>query len=305
MKLSNHKKAILALIIANFIWGAASPIFKWSLTNIEPFTLAFFRFIIPALIIFPFAIKNLSVKKEHWINLLMLSFFATTLNISFFFLGLKTAPSINAPIIATAGPLFLLASCFFILKEKIKPKIILGTLIGFMGVILIILQPLLETGRDGAIMGNLFFIIATLSGVLHAVFAKKIMPHYKVVTITFWTFFIGSLTFTPLMIFESQTKDLLANLSVPGISGIIFGAIFSSLIAYYLYHFAIKNILAQEVGVFAYLDPIIAVIIAFPLLGEIPTPIYIIGSIFVFLGIFIAEGRIPYHPIYRLIKERK
>lgn len=235
----------------------------------------------------------------------MLSLAATTFNISFFFLGLKTAPSINAPIIATAGPLFLLLSCFFILKEKIKPKIILGTLIGFCGVILIILQPLLETGRDGAIVGNLFFIIATISGVLHAVFAKKIMPFYKVSTVTFWTFFIGTLTFFPLMIIESQTKGLLVNLSFEGISGIIFGAIFSSLIAYYLYHFAIKNILAQEVGVFAYLDPIIAVIIAAPLLGEFPTPIYILGSVFVFLGIFIAEGRLPYHPIHKLLKDDK
>ena len=35
---------ILALIITNVIWGAASPIFKLALTNIPPFTLAFIRF---------------------------------------------------------------------------------------------------------------------------------------------------------------------------------------------------------------------------------------------------------------------
>lgn len=34
----------VALVIANIIWGGASPIFKYALQNIPPFTLAFIRF---------------------------------------------------------------------------------------------------------------------------------------------------------------------------------------------------------------------------------------------------------------------
>ena len=33
--MSKAKLAIIALIVANLIWGAASPIFKWSLVSIE------------------------------------------------------------------------------------------------------------------------------------------------------------------------------------------------------------------------------------------------------------------------------
>ena len=43
--------AILALVIANIIWGAASPIFKYALTDIPPFTLAFIRFFYPWLLL--------------------------------------------------------------------------------------------------------------------------------------------------------------------------------------------------------------------------------------------------------------
>ncbi|MDO8551197.1 MAG: DMT family transporter [bacterium] len=302
LKLSRHQKAIIALVIANIIWGAASPIFKWSLDNIHPFTLAFFRFWLAALILLPFAWNNLKVEKKDWHTLIILSISGITFNISFFFLGLSLAPSINAPIIATSGPIFLLMGCWFYLKEKIKKKIIFGTLIGFLGVSLIILQPLLENGFDGEVLGNLFFVLATIGAVIHTVFARKIMPHYSAVTITFWSFFIGALTFAPFFSWETGKYGLLAGISYVGITGIVFGVVLCSVAAYYLFNLSIKMLQAQEVGVFAYLDPIVAIIIAIPLLGEIPTPLYILGSLFVLVGILTAEGRFS---VYRLLKKWK
>ncbi|MDP3955344.1 MAG: DMT family transporter [bacterium] len=298
-----HQKAIIALIIANIIWGAASPIFKWSLTNVEPFTLAFLRFAFAAILLYPLAKHSLYVAKKDWVKLLILSLAGITFNISFFFFGLKLAPSINAPIIATAGPIFLLICCLFFLKEKLRPKIAIGTAIGFLGVLFIILRPIFENGFNLAVLGNLFFVLATAGAVIHTVFLKKLAPRYHPLTIAFWSFFIGSVSFLPFFYFEVQKVGFLPNLELPGLFGILFGIFLCSALAYYLYDWAIKQLYAQEVGVFAYLDPIIAIIIAIPLLGEIPTPTYLLGALFVFAGIFIAQGRIPYHP-FGLFKSR-
>lgn len=294
---NNHQKAVLALILANFIWGAASPIFKWSLADIEPFTLAFLRFFPAALILFPFAIKKLKVQKEDWLKLVLISLAGITFNISFFFSGLKLAPSINAPIIATSAPLFLLIGCFCFLKEKLKTKILLGTLVGFVGVMIVILRPLVENGFETAIIGNLLFVLATISAVIHTILAKKIIPKYEPITITFWIFTLGALSFLPFLYLEVAKYGFLTDLALPGIIGIIFGVVFCSVLAYLLFHFALKNLWAQEVGIFTYLDPLVAILIAVPLLGEIPTPTYLLGGVLVFAGMFIAEGRIPYHPI--------
>lgn len=299
-KLNKRQQAILALIVANIIWGAASPIFKWSLSNIEPFTLAFLRFSLAALLLFPFAWGNLQVKREHWLKLVFLSLAGITFNISFFFLGLRLAPAINAPIIATGGPIFLLIGCFFILKEKLKFRIVFGTTLGFWGVLLVIFRPLFEEGFDLAVLGNFLFVIATLASVIHTIFVKKLVPDYKPITLTFWSFLIGAVTFLPLFVLEVKKTGFLTNLALPGIVGILFGVILCSAVAYLSFHWAIKYLWAQEVGVFAYLDPIIAIIIAIPLLGEFPTLAYLVGAALVFAGIFIAEGRIPYHPFHKL-----
>ena len=48
-----YMNPVIALIIANIIWGAAAPIFKLALTNIPPFTLGFIRFFFAGSILLP------------------------------------------------------------------------------------------------------------------------------------------------------------------------------------------------------------------------------------------------------------
>src|SRR3990167_8951115 len=118
---SNHfRTAVIALIIANIIWGAAPPIFKWALQDIGPYSLAFIRFFLATIIIIPFSYKHLRVKKEDIAEVFLIGFLGVTLNIAFFFLGLKYAPSINASIIGSAGPIFLILFAFLFLREKPK-----------------------------------------------------------------------------------------------------------------------------------------------------------------------------------------
>ncbi|OGG14643.1 hypothetical protein A2773_02550 [Candidatus Gottesmanbacteria bacterium RIFCSPHIGHO2_01_FULL_39_10] len=295
-----HNKAILALITANLIWGAASPIFKLSLENISPFLLAFIRFLGAALILLPFAFSKLNINKRDIPKLVLLSLFGITLNISFFFLGLKLSPSINAPIIASSGPVLLYIFSIFILKEKTHPKVLVGLLVSLLGVLIIVGQPIIENGFNVAIIGNLFFLLATVGTVGHAIVSKSILDRYEAVTITFWSFIIGSITFLPFAFIEIVNYNPLPALDYRGILGIIFGIFLSSALAYLLYEWGIKKIEAQEVGIFTYIDPVIAIMIAVPLLGEVVTTIFLLGSILIFLGIAIAEGRLHYHPIHKL-----
>ncbi len=300
MSKSTHQKAILALIIANIIWGAASPIFKLALQNFPPFSLAFLRFFGGMLILLPFVWQNLRVEKKDWLNLFFLSFFGISINITFFFLGLKQAPSINAPIIASSGPIFLYLFSIIFLREKPNLRVLLGLIVSLAGVIVIVSQPLFDEGFGGNFIGNMFFVLATLGAVGHAIFSKKIIPKYQPITITFWSFWIGMVTFIPFFLWEMVNSDPFSRLDYRGIVGIIYGIIFSSTLAYFLFEWGIKKIPAQESGLFTYIDPLVAIVIAIPLLRETITPVFILGSLLVFSGIIIAEGRINYHPLHKL-----
>lgn len=295
---------ILALIIANIIWGAAAPIFKFSLTNIPPFTLGFLRFFIPVLLFLPF-LRNFKIKSlssKDWLELILGSFFGITVNIAFFFLALQKTQSINAPIIASSGPVFLYILSIIFLKEKAKLKVFAGMMIALLGVLFIVLSPVLFDGKKiafGELEGNLFLVISMLGAVLHPLLYKNIVKKMDTMVITCLGFLIGSVSFLPMVVGELQTWNFMM-LDIRGIIGIIFGAFFSSFAAYSLYNYGLSKINAEEIGLFTYIDPVIAVLIAAPLLGEYPSLYFFIGALLVFGGIFFAEGRVHWHPVHKL-----
>lgn len=301
MTLSKRKLAILALITANIIWGASFPIYKWALSNVPPFTFIFLRFFLGALLILPFTFRNLRVAKEDIGKLMTYSLCGISVAISFLFLGLKLSPSINAPIIYSAGPILLILFSIFYLKERPKRKILFGTSISLIGVVIVVIRPILESGFNLVILGNLFFVMACIADATSIVMLEKIMKKYSPLTIIFWSFLIGSLPLLPLLALEQQTTPL-SGINTQGIIGIMYGVLFAAVAAHLCFAFGAKYIKTSEIGIFAYVDPIATALIAVPLLGEKITFYYLLGAIFVFLGIFIAEGRIHYHPIHLLSK---
>lgn len=303
MKFNNAQKAILALIIANTIWGAAAPIFKWSLENIQPFTLAFLRFGIAAFLLLPFLdFKALKIYKKDWWDVFLFSFSGITINISLFFLALQLTESINAPIIASSTPIFMILGGIFLLKEHPGSRKIYGGIIGLIGVLLIVLMPIIDKGFNGSVLGNVLLFISTLCSVHHGIALKKLSNTYKALPLLFWSFVIGTISFAPLVAWEVMQHGFLTDLTAKGLVGIYFGAFLSSAAAYYLFYFAMQHLLASEIGLFTYLDPVITILIAYPLLGEVPNSTFILGAILVFGGIYIAEGRLHYHPFHRLKK---
>ncbi len=301
MKLSKSYLAVLALITTNIIWGASPPIFKWSLEAVPPFTFIFLRFFIATVLLLPFTLHKLRVKKQDIWKILTLAFVGLTLHITSLFIGLTLAPSINASIIASGAPVFILLGSYFFLREKLKKVTVFGTVLSLLGILLIILRPVFETGLEGALVGNLLFLASTMTFVVYTILLKKFDLPYSPMTVIFWIFAIATVTFFPMYAWETQ----LAPLQIPlqGLFGILFGAILTSSVAYMLFAYAVKHVHASEVGIYLYLDPVVTVLIAVPLLGETITMTFLLGSLLVFAGIFIAERRLQYHPVHKFFKK--
>ncbi len=269
-------------------------------------SLAFIRFLLACLLLYPFVHKKIDYPdlKNKWLWMFSLS--GITLNIIFFFSALQRTASINAPIIGSAGPVMVLVGSVIFLREKVKKTAIIGTVVSLLGILLIIFQPLLEKGMNGEITGNFLLIMATLGAVISTVVGRKFLTPQNAAGMTFWSMLIGTLTFFPFMLLEYvNNPGWMANLDYRGVTGIIFGGVFSSLIAYTIYDWALAKLPAYRTSVFTYIDPIVAIIIAIPLLGEKITIPFVIGSTLVFVGILIAEHRLHYHPLHKLIESGK
>ena len=299
--MSNYKKAIIALIITNSIWGAGSPIFKWSIENgISPLMLAFCRFLIPTIVLLFFFKKMQRPRIRDTFYFVLLGVLGCTFNIGLYFLGLQYAPSINQPIIGSSGPIFIIFGSALFLGDRATKKILLGNLIGLTGILFIVLQPFLQIHQHYSIVGNVLFILATISAALGTLISKKLSKRYNTLTLTFWTFFIAALTLLPIPFDQISYHGFAFSVNFPVLFGIFFGGIGSSLLGYLLFYWGMHYINASETTIFTYVDPVIAVLIAAPLLHEYPNLIFLLGSFLVFFGIYIAEGRLHWHPLHKL-----
>lgn len=309
MKLSTIQKAFLAIIIANVIWGAAASIFKIALTNIPPFTLAFWRFFLGAILVLVFQKGNIAIEFRARREKFAIAGFALsgiTFNILFFFWGLRLTHSINAPIIASSAPIltFLLAALF--LKERATTKKIAGILLGTLGILTIVFQPLIARGLDGSVAGNLFIILATIGAVVQTIIHRRFLIQLNPMKVTFWAFVVGTASFLPLAVFEYiKAPNLYQLLDWRGFMGLAFGAVLSSAVAYSLYAFALTKITATDSSLFTYLDPIVGTAMGAVLLKEPVTGFFLLGSVLIFGGILIAEGHLPHYPIHKLRKPKE
>lgn len=303
------KQGIFALILANIIWGAASPIFKLALTNIPPFTLAFLRFFIATGLLILVLRSSLSYPirtKKDFLLLFAYAVLGIFLNIMFFFFGLEHTLAMNAPVIISSQPIMTFLFSAIFLHEPIRKKKIAGVSIGFMGILLIILEPLLVQGLDGSIIGNLFLILATVCAAISTIIGHRLFSAYPPLVVLFWAFFISTALFAPFAAQEFTHNPMIySNLDTRGIGGILFGSVFSSLVAYSAFSWGLSRIKATDASLFAYVDPIAGTILAYFLLHEPITTPFIIGTLFIFLGIYIAEQRINYHPILQLLNGKK
>lgn len=298
---------IIALILSILIWGAAPPIFKYALKDIPPFTLAFIRFFGASIIMWPLAFLHIRhISRRAWKNILLAAFWGITINIGFFFIGLPRAPSINVHVIGALGPLVLYLLSLWMLNEKAHPEVMKGMLVSLLGVIIILFGPIIIDGRLSQVsavsyfdlfIGNVCFILSMLGAVLLSVYSKRAAEEVHPFYLTWIQFVVGSITFIPLMLFELYTKPIL-EVTTPGWIGIVYGIFFSSAIAYFAHNYAVMKMNTQDIAIYSNLMPVISIIVAIPLIHEYPDGFFIIGAIFIFIGIYLSKRHPHFHNVH-------
>lgn len=293
------KNALLLTAIAAIIWGGAAPIMKLTLEEIPLFSLAFIRMGLASLILASFVHKKLKIDKKDFPKFLKAALFGVTLNLALFFAGLKYTAAINAAFLIAAVPIFTMVAAHFALNEKFTKKLIVASIIAFVGVGIIIGKP---NGQFNLLsfFGNILLLLATISWVIHEIIAKKLLVKYDGSTVAFYTMAIGTFFFFPMFIYELfKNPTWIDNVTIRGYSGLLYGIFLASLVAYWAWQKGLSLLKTGEAAFFFYLDPISGSILAIILLGEKITPSLIFGGALIAASVILAEHKRKSHPLYK------
>lgn len=302
-----NREALLAITIAAMIWGANAPISKWTLQFISVESLAFIRFYLAFIVFYLIFRPSMKIAKKDIPLMFLCGFIGISIHIPLFYIGLTLTGAINAAIIASSVPILTLFFSWFFLKEKISKKFMIGGTIGLLGVIFIILEPIFKQGFSTNLLGNILLLGSAFTFIVYEIISKKLTRRsYHAATITTYSYLIGFITFLPFYLFDI-TKNGVYFLTPQALIGISFILFLASLTAIPLWQWGISKLEISRVGFFLYLDPVVAFTVAFFLLGEVITTHMLIGAIFIFIGLYIAENtlHLPHFHLYHAHMKRK
>ena len=292
-------RSYLLLLIVVVIWGIAPSVIKFALGELPPFLFLAYRFFITTLVLLPFylASKNKGFDKSDFLLIILVSLLGSTFNLGLLFYGTNLTTSLDSSLISATSPILVILAGVMFLGDRVTAREKFGVFITILGTIIIALQSFFEFGTPfkHSILGNFVIFLSNVAFAAYLILSKKALRKgISPFTITFMMFLIGLITTIPLAFAESGTLNLipkLMSISLPAQLSVIYMALLSGALAYILYQMAQKSIEASEASVFNYLPPIVTAPVATLWLHEKLTLPYIIGSVVIALGVFLAEWK--------------
>ena len=285
----------LGLYIAlGIVWGCSFIFIKLGLEFLTPFGVAFGRCALGALALLIYLkIKGLSLVRDRkmighlWVVALLLNVIP-----GIFFAWAETeVTSILAGIINAVTPLMTLIAIMLVSRnEKPTTPQVVGLLLGFLGV-LTVLGAWKGLG-DNPLWAILILLAAvTCYGFSFPYSRRFILPAQlapEVMAATQVT--LGAITLLPLFLINGIAKsEFMLGPALAMVALGVFGSGFA-----YIWNFTIMRAAGSAIASsVTYVTPLVAVLVGFIFLNEIPHWYEPVGALVVLLGAAIAQGRIP------------
>lgn len=274
--LSNTIVVVIGALICCFLWGSAFPCIKigYKLFAIEGTDIASqilfggIRFILAGIlsVLLGSALqrKFLIPKGSEIPEVIKLSTLQTIGQYILFYVGLAHTSGVRASIVEGTNvfvAIFVAAVIFR--QEKITLKKIIGSIIGFSGVILINVAGN-SLGSGNLLTGDLLIFLSTVCYAFSSVLLKKYSKKTNPVLLSGYQFIFGGLVMTLVgLIFKGK----LPQINISGILILIYLA-FVSAVAYSLWGILLKYNSISKVAVIGFMNPVFGVILSAILLKE-------------------------------------
>lgn len=285
---------MLALFAINVFWGGSFVANAIALKSIGPIEIASLRFFIatPLLVAITYLWKGKDVFKFEIKDMGTFIIMALT-GVTFQYVMQVSAQDYTT---ATNASLLINTSVFFIiflssvfLKERLTGWRIVGSVVGFVGVALLVSKGTLSFDLGGHALGDLLILASALLWAIYSIYGKKIANKYHPLTALNYVFVIGAIGLIPFYFLTPHVA--VTSIPADAMASIVFLALFCSIIAYLVYNVALERMNASTVALYIYFVPLSTIVLAWLILQETMTMATIGGGLMVLLGMYIAEIR--------------
>ena len=277
------------MILVAAIWGGNFSVSKFAMREIPPLAFSGMRFALASGILLLVARQagawERLPRRTFW-ALAALGVIGNTFYQTAFMIGLSLTTATNSAMIVAILPVIVAVLGTVLGIERATPLMWLGVILGTAGVMLVVTAHGVRFDSSG-LRGDLLVLLATLFwsfytvGVLRA--GRGVHP-FQITAITAAAGTPGLL----LLGLPGLLREDWSAVSAATWGGLAYAALLSLVFAYILYNRAVQGIGSGRTAIYNCLTPLVAMLVAWMTLGEVPLPIQFAGVALVIGGVLVS-----------------
>lgn len=290
-KKGTRAKALFALAVVCVLWGTTWIASKEGVRHMpSAIQLAGIRQLLGGLCYMIFFITKGAQfpKGKELIPLLVLAVLNFILSNGLSTWGLKFISSGLGAIMGAIFPLWIVIINLFSSKDKIPSLAVLGLMIGFGGVCVIFYEHLQDFFDPNFRFGILLSLIATWTWAFGSLYTKKQAANFNPY---FGLGFQMVIAGAALLAISTADKNYIPFAEIPWQSWAAIGylVLFGSVIAFICYLYALQNLPTEQASIYAYVNPVVAVLFGVLIFGEKISVPLAAGGLIALLGVYLVN----------------
>jgi drug/metabolite transporter (DMT)-like permease len=272
------------------IWGINFVVTKYATTIFRPVAFTGLRVATAAVFLLLVALLRgkIALPRRDVIGLLMVGMVGNGLYQLFFVHGLARTRAGNAALIVAAAPAFIALFARARGLERVKRMTLVGIALSVAGVGLVIAGSAKSSNGQTTLLGSLLVFCGVLCWAVYTIMLQPYTRRIDVIKLSAITMVGGAV---PLLI-ASMPALIGTNWSAVSRGGwlaLFYSSVISMGVAYFFWYRGLRVLGPTRTAVYANLQPIIALLVAWAFLGEIPTIFQGVGAATIVAGVFLTR----------------
>jgi drug/metabolite transporter (DMT)-like permease len=294
-------KILLAFGIIYFVWGSTFFAIRVGVSEVPPFLFCAMRFLAAGLLVYGWAIVRgeSAPSGRQWISVFLLAFLIFAVDYGLLFWAEQRVPSgIAAVMLATIPAFMALAEIVILRTQRLTVRLAAALLVGMVGVSILMIRPIdLERLGNLGSLGNLggapidtagavALIIGALSWSVASALSRKLpLPASKVMS-SGAQMLAGGVLLTVVGAARGEFRGLhLLHVSNAAWFALLYLIFLGSIAGFTAYVWLLHRESPTKVGTYAYVNPVIAVVLGYFLGGEALGARTVVGGLFVLASV--------------------
>lgn len=282
-------RLLLAIAVTLITWASAFVAIRHAVRGFPPGSLALLRFSIASLVLalYTFGVRRTAPRRlEKWdfagfalIGVIGFLVYHVALNA-----GERTVSAGAASLLINTGPIWtaLIATAF--LGERLGTRGWIGTSVAFVGAVLVSVGSAGGVRFDGDVA---LVVIASVAQAVYFVLQKPYLSRYGALDAACYAVWIGTLFLLP---FAPEAVRALSTASRAEIASAVYLGVAPGAIGYVTWTYTLSHMPASRAASLLYLVPFLVFVIAWPVLGEAPGWLSIVGGVPIMIGVALVNS---------------